>query len=69
MNMSATARPALFMLFTPLEVWRHVTVTDRRTAIDYAQVLKELSDIHFTKADKIVLVQDNLNTHVPASLL
>jgi hypothetical protein len=58
----------LFMLFAPLEGWRHVKVTDRRTAIDYAHVLKEVSDIHFTKADKIVLVQDNLNTHSPASL-
>ena len=43
-------------------------VTERRTAVDYAQVLKELSDVHFPKAEKIVLVQDNLNTHTPASL-
>ena len=42
--------------------------TERRTSIDYAQVLKELSDLHFPKAEKIVLVQDNLNTHNPASL-
>jgi len=58
----------LFMLFAPLEGWRHVKVTDRHTAIDYAHVLKELADIHFPDADKIVLVQDNLNTHCPASL-
>jgi hypothetical protein len=57
-----------FMLFAPLEGWRHVKITGRRTAIDYAQVLKELSDVHFPGAEKIVLVQDNLNTHVPASL-
>jgi len=31
-------------------------------------VLKDLSDVHFPKAEKIVLVQDNLNTHVPAAL-
>jgi hypothetical protein len=48
--------------------WRHVKCTDRHTAVDYAQVLKELSEIHFPKAMKIVLVQDNLNTHEPASL-
>jgi hypothetical protein len=42
--------------------------TARRTAIDYAHVLKELSDVHFPRADTIVLVQDNLNTHAPASL-
>jgi hypothetical protein len=58
----------LFMMFAPLEGWRHVKVTDRHTALDYAQVLKELSDVHFPNAKKIVLVQDNLNTHKSASL-
>ena len=58
----------LFMMFAALEGWRHVKVTDRRTAIDYAHVLKDLSDTHFPNATKIVLVQDNLNTHKPASL-
>jgi hypothetical protein len=45
-----------------------VKVTERRTAIHYANVLKDLSDIHFPSAKTIVLVQDNLNTHAPASL-
>jgi len=58
----------LFMLFAPLEGFRHVEVTDRRTAIDYANILKDLSDIHFPRAKKIALVQDNLNTHAKASL-
>ncbi len=58
----------LFMLFAPLEGWRHVEVTERRTAVDYAKILRDLADIHFANASKIVLVQDNLNTHVPASL-
>ena len=58
----------LFMLFAPLEGWRHVEVTDRRTAIDFAKILKELSDTHFPRADKIILMQDNLNTHSPSSL-
>ena len=58
----------LFMMFAPLEGWRHVKVTDRHTAVDYAQVLKELSDTHFPGSAEIVLVQDNLNTHKPASL-
>ena len=58
----------LFMMFAPLEGWRHAKVTDRHTAVDYAQVLKELSDIRFPDAEKIILVQDNLNTHTPASL-
>jgi hypothetical protein len=43
-------------------------VTDRHTAVDYAQILKELSDKHFPDSKKIVLIQDNLNTHKPASL-
>ncbi len=59
----------LFMMFAPLEGWRHVEITDRHTAIDYAHVLQDLSDRHFPEARKIVLVQDNLNTHRPASLL
>ena len=58
----------LFMLFAPLEGWRHVEVTARRTAVDYAKILRDLADIHFPAAEKIVLVQDNLNTHAKASL-
>jgi hypothetical protein len=58
----------IFMLFAPLEGWRHAEVTERRTAIDYAKILRDLSDIHWPKAEKITLVQDNLNTHPPASL-
>src|SRR5258708_21831711 len=56
------------MVFAPLEGWRHVKVSDRHTAIDYAHTLRDLSDLHFPDAAKIVLVQDNLNTHKPASL-
>ena len=43
-------------------------VTERRTAIHFANVLKDLSDVQFPGANAIVLVQDNLNTHTPASL-
>lgn len=58
----------LFMAFAPLEGYRHVKVTSHRAKGDYAQFLADLSDRHFADADKIVLVQDNLNTHSPASL-
>ena len=58
----------LFMMFAPLEGWRHVKVTDSHAAIDYAHALKDLSDTHFPYAAKIVLVQDNLSTHTTASL-
>ena len=56
------------MMFAPLEGWRHVKLTERRTAVDYAHALKDLSDNHFPHATKIVLVQDNLNIHTKASL-
>ena len=58
----------LFMMFAPLEGWRHVKVTDRHTAVDYAHVLKDLAETHFATAKVIVLVQDNLNIHSKASL-
>ena len=58
----------LFMMFAPLEGWRHVEVTDRHAAVDYARVLKDLADLHFARAKTIVLVQDNLSTHSKASL-
>lgn len=59
---------ALFMLFAPLEGWRHVNVSDTRKAVDYAHILKTLSDEHFPDAEKITLVQDNLNIHTKVSL-
>ncbi len=58
----------LFMICAPVQGWRHVEVTDRRTAIDWAHCMKDLVDIHFPEADQITLVCDNLNTHNPASL-
>ena len=58
----------LFMMFEPLSGWRHVEVTDRRTAIDWAHQIKFLVDVRHKDAEKIVLVEDNLNTHCPASL-
>ena len=58
----------LFMVFAPLEGWRHVAVTDRRAAGDYALVLKDVADVHFPAAARIVLVQDNLSTHTKAAL-
>ena len=58
----------LFMLFAPLEGWRRVEVTDRRTKVDWARVVKQLMDEDYPDKDRIVLVMDNLNTHHPASL-
>lgn len=58
----------LFMLFEPLRGWRHVEVTQRRTGVEFAHVVKDLVDVHYPEAEKVVLVMDNLNTHTPASL-
>ena len=58
----------LFMIFAPLLGFRHVEVTDTRTSIDFAQICRDLVDVHFPNAEKILLVCDNLNTHKLASL-
>ena len=58
----------LFMLFAPLEGWRRVEVTDRRTRTDWAKVVRKLVDEDYADKERIVLVMDNLNTHHPASL-
>jgi hypothetical protein len=58
----------LFMMFEPLVGQREVLVTERRTAVDYAAAVQHLVDVSYPSAEKIVLVQDNLNTHKLASL-
>lgn len=58
----------IFMAVQPQAGWRHVEVTDRRTAHDFAQQMKALVDQHFPEAEGIRLVVDNLNTHTPAAL-
>ena len=57
----------LFMFFEPLAGWRRVNVTDRRTRHDWAEAMRELADVHYPHAEKIVVVLDNLNTHDAAS--
>jgi hypothetical protein len=58
----------LFMFFAPLQNWRFVKVTERRTKADWADCMRELVAVHFSQAEKIVIVQDQLNTHSPACL-
>jgi DDE superfamily endonuclease len=58
----------LFICFAPFKGWRHVDVTDQRTQLDYAAQMQWLVDEAFPDAIRIRLVQDNLNTHVKASL-
>ena len=58
----------LFMIFAPLEGRRRVSVTERRTALDFAEVIRELVDEEYPEAELITLVMDNLNTHTIGSL-
>jgi hypothetical protein len=58
----------LFMMFEPLAGKRYVEATERRTSIDWAECVRKLTDEIYPRADVIVLVMDNLNTHKKASL-
>jgi recombinational DNA repair ATPase RecF len=58
----------MFMINEPLLGWRAVKVTERRTAKDFAEVIRWLAEEVHPDAEKLVLVMDNLNTHMLASL-
>jgi hypothetical protein len=58
----------LFLACAPHLGWRQIIVTARRTAIDFAEALRDLVDAQFPQAERIVLVLDHLNTHTPAAL-
>ncbi len=58
----------LFLVTEPLRGWRQVSVSDRRTRLDWASCVRDLVDVHYPDAERIVLVMDQLNTHTPASL-
>ncbi len=58
----------LFIAFQPQQGWRHVEVTERRTAQDFAHQMRRLVDDQFPNAERIRVVLDNLNTHTPAAL-
>jgi len=56
-----------FMFTEPLSGWHKVCVRERKTALDWAQEIKELVDTDYREAETVVLVCDNLNTHTPAA--
>ncbi|CDI04703.1 conserved hypothetical protein [Candidatus Competibacter denitrificans Run_A_D11] len=58
----------LFLFVQPLQGWRQVNVTQKRTKQDFAQPMRLLVDVYFPAAERIRLVMDNLNTHTPAAL-
>jgi hypothetical protein len=57
-----------FMFTEPLGDWRKVNVRERKTRRDWAEEIRELVDVDYPAAEKIVLVMDNLNTHTPGAL-
>ena len=59
---------SIFAFVEPLGDRHHVSVRERRTALDWAEEIKYLVDEMYPDAEKIILVMDNLNTHKPASL-
>lgn len=59
---------SIFMFTEPLGGWREAHALPHRKAVDWAAQIKWLVDEAYPKAEKIVLVMDNLNTHAPASL-
>jgi hypothetical protein len=58
----------IFILFEPLAGRRYLEVTERRTKIDWAHLMRELVDVRYPDAEMVVLVCDKLNTHSKASL-
>jgi len=56
----------VFLAFEPLAGVRHTQATEQRTKADWARFMKGLLDGPYAAAAKVVLVQDNLNTHVPS---
>jgi hypothetical protein len=60
---------SIFVMCEPLKGWHYANARERRTALDYAHEIKWLlTESPYKHAPKIKLVQDNLNTHVIASL-
>ena len=59
---------SIFMFCEPLKGWRHTDVSERRTKIDWAHQVEELLTVHYPDKEKIILLQDNLNTHTYGAL-
>ena len=58
----------LFLAYAPQLGWRHVAVTETRTSVDWALAMRDLVEVHFPDADRIIVVLDQLNTHRISSL-
>jgi hypothetical protein len=58
---------SILIAFEPLTGKRFIRVCRQRTKKEYSEFMKELADVHYREAEKVVLIQDNLNTHTPGS--
>ena len=58
----------IFMVNEPMAGKRRVKITQRKTKLDWAELIREIADQDYPKANKITLVMDNLNTHTPGAL-
>ena len=58
----------LFVFLDVHRPWRKVKVTDSRAAVDFAACMRELTDVHFPKSERIRVVLDNLSTHSAGAL-
>jgi hypothetical protein len=56
----------LFVFMDAHRPWRWVKVTERRAAVDFAECMRDLVDIHYPRAEVIRVVMDNLSTYDPA---
>jgi transposase len=58
----------LFVFLNAHRPWRKVKVTKQRTAVEFAECMRELVDVDYSQAERIRVVMDNLSTHTPGSL-
>jgi len=59
---------SIFVFAEPLTGWGYTHAREHRTAVDWAYEIRDLLTVHYPEARRVILVLDNLNTHVPASL-
>ncbi len=57
----------IFMFAEPLAGWRHVSVRDRKTKVDWALEMADLLEGRYAPCEKVIVVCDNLNTHTPGA--
>jgi hypothetical protein len=58
----------LFLLLQALRGWRKIRITERRTALDFEEQLRQMIDEEYATAERVVLVADNLNIRTSACL-